>query len=136
MSNLAEAEAVLAKTRELCQVIVEHPEFANLRRRIDTFLADADAQNLFRDVSERGAELQQKQRMGLELADEEVAEFERRREALLEHEVAREFLDAQQAIRDARDTIGRHLTRTFELGRLPQAEDFQSCSCGSGCSCG
>jgi hypothetical protein len=31
--------------------------------------------------------------------------------------------------------VNRYVTRTFELGRLPAPEDFESCACDSGCGC-
>jgi len=39
MSTITE-DAILQKTRELCQAIVDQPEFQSLRRHVDTFLAN------------------------------------------------------------------------------------------------
>jgi hypothetical protein len=38
---------VLQKTRELCQTIVEQPEFKAIRQQIDTFMADEGAQSQY-----------------------------------------------------------------------------------------
>jgi cell fate (sporulation/competence/biofilm development) regulator YlbF (YheA/YmcA/DUF963 family) len=131
----AESGPVVDQTIALCQAIINDPSFGQLRRHIDAFMADDDAQTQYRELSERGAALQHKQQMGVPLENSDIQEFESRREAFLANPVAREFLSAQQAIHDIRDVVNRYVSRTFELGRLPQTEDFESCSCGSG-GCG
>jgi cell fate (sporulation/competence/biofilm development) regulator YlbF (YheA/YmcA/DUF963 family) len=133
MMNLTVEGTVLEKTQELCQALVDHPEFAALREKLEAFMADEPAQTLFRELNELGSELQYKQQQGQNLAETEIADFEKRREALLNQPVARDFFSAQQSIRDARDTINRYVARTFELGRKPEPEDLHAC--GSGCNC-
>lgn len=128
--------AILEKTIELCQTILDDPEFQAIRRQVDLFQEDDGVQAEYRDLSELGAALQEKQRAGLAPEAEAIANFERRRDAFLQNPVARGFLDAQQSMHDIRDTVSKYVTRTFELGRMPQPEDFHSCGCGSGCGCG
>ena len=43
MSNNGTPSAIIEKTLELCQTIVDQPEFKDLRRRVDAFMADEDA---------------------------------------------------------------------------------------------
>jgi len=125
---------VLAKTLELCQTILDQPEFRALQRDIETFLADEPAKQLYRTVAEKGEYLHHKQYQGLQLGDDEIAEYEQHREALMGNAVAMAFLQAQQQMRDLQDTVTKYVTKTIEIGRVPAPEDFESC--GSGCSCG
>jgi cell fate (sporulation/competence/biofilm development) regulator YlbF (YheA/YmcA/DUF963 family) len=127
---------VLQKTLELCEVILAQPEFGAMRRQLDDFMANDAAQSAYRNLSEMGAALREKHHQGAPPTPAEVETFEQQRQEFLADPVARGFLEAQQAMQDVRDTITRYVTRTFELGRKPTAEDFNSCGCGSGCGCG
>jgi len=126
--------ALLAKTRELCQTIVEQPEFQDIRKRIDTFMADESTKLQYQMVMEKGEMLQHKQQMGLPMSADEIKDFESNRDALINNPVARDFIDAQQAMQKVQESVGQHVAKTFELGRTPRDEDFQG-SCGSGCGC-
>lgn len=134
-ATAAEAN-ITTKIRELCQTILDQPEFQAMRRDIDAFLADERAQSQYQQVATQGELLQQKQQMGAPLDGNEIAEFERAREALLGNPVARAFLDAQQAMHRVQETVHQHLGKTFELGRVPEPQDLDHGSCGSGCGCG
>ncbi|MBM3880599.1 MAG: YlbF family regulator [Verrucomicrobia bacterium] len=125
--------AVLEKTLELCQTLVSQPEFLTLRRHIDTFLADDVAKGLYQAVAEKGEYLNHKQHSGTRLAPEEIADFEQQRDAMVANTVAQAFLEAQQTMQQVQQTVSRYVTKTFELGRVPAPEDFESC--GHGCSC-
>ncbi len=126
---------IIQKTRELCETILQQPEYKQMRQRIDSFLSDDKAKTQYQTVVEQGEMLQQKQQMGMPLSNEEIAEFEKKRESLVNNPVARDFLDAQQEVQNLQKSVAEHVAKTFELGRLPQTEDFDSGSCGSGCGC-
>ena|ERR1051326_3690050 len=128
-------EIILQKTRELCQAIVDQPEFRSLRRQVDEFMASEEAKQQYQLVVEKGEALQQKQQMGQALSKDEVAEFEKHREVLVGNPIARAFLDAQQEMHKVRESVGQYVAKTFELGRMPTADDFSSGSCGPGCGC-
>jgi len=125
---------IVQKTRELCQTIVEQPEFQSIRQRIDTFMADDAAKVQYQTVVEKGEMLQHKQQMGLPMSAEEITEFEKNRDALVNNPVARDFLDAQQAMQKVQESVGQYVAKTFELGRPPSEEDFHGCGSGCGCS--
>src|ERR1044072_7796654 len=125
---------VVQKTRELCQTIVDQPEFQDIRKRIDTFMADEAAKTQYQSVMEKGGMLQHKKQMGLAMSAEGIKDFENKRDALVNNPVARDFIDAQQAMQKMQESVGQHVAKTFELGRAPRDEDFQG-SCGSGCGC-
>ena len=121
---------IVQKTRELCQTIVEQPEFQSIRQRIDTFMADDAAKVQYQTVVEKGDMLQHKQQMGLPMSAEEISEFEKNRDALINNPVARDFLDAQQAMQKVQESVGQYVAKTFELGRPPSEEDFHGCGSG------
>ena len=126
---------VLEKTRELCQAIVDQPGFADMIAKTNAFMDDPEAQALYSRVLNLQESLQSRQQSGQSLTEDEIKEFEKERDALISHPVAGAFLDAQQDIQTAQQTVTKYVTRTFELGRVPNEDDFQSC-CSGGCSCG
>jgi len=132
-SNL-ENGAVLAKTRELCETIVSEPDFLTLRRNVETFLADDGARTLYQTLADKGQHLHHKQHQGVQLTRAEIDEFEQERESIMQNEVIRGFLEAQQQMQQVQETVGRYVMKAMELGRVPEEDDFASC--GQGCSCG
>ena len=123
------------KTRELCQMIVEQPEMVSIRRRIDTFMADAGARGQYDVVMTKGNALHEKQHNGQTLYGVEIADFEKHRDELLKNPTARSFLDAQEELHSLQHSIQKQLTKTFELGRVPTEADLEEGSCGHGCGC-
>ena len=121
--------------RELCQAIIDQPDFQTIRRQVDAFLADERVKVQYQELSDRGAMLQHKQQTGMPLDMTEIADFEKKREALLNSPVAQGFLAAQQAMQNVQESVSQYVTKTFELGRMPQKEDFDHGSCGHGCGC-
>jgi cell fate (sporulation/competence/biofilm development) regulator YlbF (YheA/YmcA/DUF963 family) len=135
MEATSEDTVVVQKTRELCQTLVEQPEFQNIRERIENFMSDEGARSQYQSVMEKGDALQQKQQHGMPLDNTEISEFERNREALLGNPVAREFIDAQQKMHKMQESVMQYVLKTFELGRVPAAEDFSAGDCGPSCGC-
>ena len=135
---MIEETAVTRKTRELCQAILDEPSVQALRQSIDSFMADERARAQYDGVVAKGQALQEKQQNATALTDEEIADFEQHRDALLKDPIARGFIDAQQGLREVQESIHRQVNKTFELGRLPSEEDLASgcCSDGHGCGCG
>jgi len=135
MQTTIEADVIVQKTKELCQAILDQPEYQDIRRRVDTFLANEDAKTQYRTASEKGEHLQHKQEQGVTLSKQEIEEFEKYRDAVVNNPVTRDFLDAQQEIHKVQESVTQYVTKTFELGRVPAEEDFDSGSCGHGCGC-
>ena len=135
MEATLEETMVVRKTRELCQTILEQPEFRLIRDSLDSFMASDEAKSQYQVVMEKGESLQQKQQMGLPLDNSEVVEFEKTRELLMANPVARGFLDAQQQMHKTQETVMQFVSKTFELGRVPTVEDFNSGDCGPSCGC-
>jgi cell fate (sporulation/competence/biofilm development) regulator YlbF (YheA/YmcA/DUF963 family) len=126
---------VQTKLEELCQAILAHPDYESMRLQVDRFLVDDSARGQYARVSEQGEHLHHKQSQGVPLADAEIAEFEREREALLKNPVARGFLDAQERLQDVQASVNRFVGKALELGRVPAPTDLES-GCGHGCGCG
>jgi len=134
MQTISTTSDILEKTRQLCQAIIDQPDFETIRRQVDAFLADESIKTQYQELSDRGAMLQHKQQTGMPLDMAEIADFEKRREAFLGSPVAQGFLAAQQAMQTVQESVSQYVTKTFELGRMPEQEDFDSCGHGCGCS--
>lgn len=135
MQTTTEDSVILTKTRELCQAILDQPEYESLRRDIEIFLTNDVAKEQYRSLTERGEQLQQKQNQGIRLSNDEVESFEKQREQLFNNPVARGFLDAQQSMHKMQETVTQYVGKTFELGRVPEATDFEAEHCGPSCGC-
>ena len=124
------------KTRELCETIVAQPEWTSIRNRIDAFLSDDSARGQFDEVNRKGQSLHEKQHSGEPLNGQEVAEFEKQRDALLKNPVARGFLQAQDELHGIQSSVQKYISKTLQLGHVPTAEDLkEEGSCGEGCGC-
>lgn len=123
---------VLDKTRELCETILNQPEFESMRTRIDQFLINDAARSQYQELTEQGEYLHHKQHQGVQLTQEEIEAFEKKRTALMNNPVARGFLDAQDEAFKMRDLVAKYVSKTFELGRVPGESDFEDGCCGGG----
>jgi cell fate (sporulation/competence/biofilm development) regulator YlbF (YheA/YmcA/DUF963 family) len=137
MQTALETPAVEEKIRELCQSILDRPDFTDLRRRIDAFMIDEKAKYEYQMLNDSGALLQQKQQQGVQITDEEIGRFEALRDSFMGNPVATEFMTAQQEVSRLQDNILKHVQKTFELGRVPTVEDMNDGSCcnNHGCGC-
>jgi cell fate (sporulation/competence/biofilm development) regulator YlbF (YheA/YmcA/DUF963 family) len=133
MQSTTVENVVLQKTRELCQAILDQPEYQKIRQGLEAFLANDEVRNQYQALSETGDHLQHKQQNGAQLSDEEVADFERTRQDFLNNPIARGFLDAQQEMHRVQESVTHYVNKTFELGRVPEESDFESCGHGCGC---
>lgn len=135
MPTIVEENAVLQKTKELCQTILDQPNMRSIRRRIDTFMDDTATRSEYESLVNKGQALQQKQQSSVQLTGEEIADFEQHRDRLLQNTVARDFLDAQEELHQVQQSVHHYVNKTLELGRLPTEDEVSSGSCGGGCSC-
>jgi cell fate (sporulation/competence/biofilm development) regulator YlbF (YheA/YmcA/DUF963 family) len=136
MPTTIEETPVMQKTRELCQTILDQPSMQSIRQRIDAFMGDEGTRGQYDDLVNKGQALQQKQQMAIALSGEEVAEFEKHRDALMKNQVARDFMDAQEELHQVQQSVQKYVNKTLELGRLPTEEEMSEGSCGHGCGCG
>ena len=137
MQTISEDTAILQKTKELCQAILEQPNMQSIRRRIDAFMGDEQTRGLYDGLVNKGQTLQQKQQMSMPLSGEEVSDFEQHRENLMKNPVARAFLDAQEELHQVQHSVQQYVSKTLELGRLPTEEEMSGGCCDhGGCGCG
>ena len=135
MPTQIEESAVTQKTRELCQAILDQPEIRALRKSIEVFMANDQARGHYESLMTQGELLHEKQHSGTPLTEAEINAFEKLRESFLNNPVARGFLDAQEEMQKVQKSITQYVSKTFELGRVPEESDMESGSCGSGCGC-
>ena len=134
MESTLKESPIIQKTLELCQAVTEQPDFQALKGKLDAFMRDELVKFQFQQVNELNELLQMKQRSGLALKDEEIAQFDALREELFKNPVAQGFVEAQQELQKLHDALGRFVNKTFELGRSPEYEDVFDGSC-SDCGC-
>ena len=135
MALTTEDSTIVQKTRDLCQSILDHPEFQDLRKSIDTFMADEKAKGEYQSLVEKSEELNHKQHSGVQLSPEEISAYESHRERVVGNPLAAEFIRAQQEVHGIQESVNKFLSKTFELGRVPSDEELDGGSCGSGCGC-
>lgn len=139
MSILTDDSPILTKTKELCAEIAGSPMFAELQTRVERFLGDEASRNQYREVHQMGEQLHQKQHAGIELAATEIQAFESGRDALFGNPIATEFMESQQKLEKIQKEIGKYVSMTLELGRVPTADDLAEGGCcgggGGGCGC-
>ena len=135
MQTTTQESAIQKKTVELCETITTHPDFQSLKGRIDAFLTNDSARDQYNALVEQGQTLEHRQQTGGSISQEEVADFDGKRDVVLQNPVIKDFLQAQQEIQTIQRFVSDYVTKTFELGRTPAEEDFQEGSCGSGCGC-
>jgi cell fate (sporulation/competence/biofilm development) regulator YlbF (YheA/YmcA/DUF963 family) len=123
------------KTNELCAAILEQLETGDIKKRIDTFMADPGARGQYQTLMSKGQALHEKQHQGQPLDPTEISAFEQDRESLLKNPVAVGFLDAQEQMQDLQKVVQKTVAKTIELGRIPSTEDLAEGSCGHGCGC-
>jgi cell fate (sporulation/competence/biofilm development) regulator YlbF (YheA/YmcA/DUF963 family) len=136
MQSTMEETAVMQKTKELCQTILDQPNMQDIRQRIDAFMADEQTRAQYDGLVSKGQALQQKQQAAMSLGQQEIDDFEQHREALLKNPVARGFLDAQEELHQVQQSIHQYVNKTLELGRMPTEDELGGGSCGHGCGCG
>lgn len=135
MTTQTEENAILEKTKALCQTIVDQPGLTSIRRHIDTFMADSNARGQYEAVVNKGQALHEKQAQGRQLESAEITDFEKHRDELLNNINARNFLDAREKLHEIQHSIQKYVSKTLELGRVPTPEDLEDHSCGDGCGC-
>lgn len=139
-TTVLETPSIEAKARDLCEFIVNQPEFAADRGRIESFLEDDQAQQLYRAWQEKGQELHRMSHEGLQPNEEDRNEMDRLREAVLGNEVAAEFAGAEENMNAIFGTVTKLLQKTLQLGRVPAEADLDESGCcggggGGGCGC-
>jgi cell fate (sporulation/competence/biofilm development) regulator YlbF (YheA/YmcA/DUF963 family) len=135
MALTVEDSVIVQKTKELCQSILDHPDFQSVRQNIDSFMADEKARQEYQSLVEKSEELNHKQHQGVRLSQQEISDYETQRERVVSNPVAANFIRAQQEVHGIQESVNRYLSKSLELGRVPSADELDGGSCGSGCGC-
>ena len=134
MSAVIENDVIQSKIIELCQTILDQPEFADFHDAISSFSKDEEAQDLLTELSDLSMELRQMQSMGNQIPEAKITAYDLLREKAHAHPICKPFMDTQAVVHNVQQTALQHIAKTYELGHMPQPEDF-SCGCGTGCGC-
>jgi len=132
-------DVINAKMEDLCREVINQPAFAEFKQMIEDFLVNDQALEQYNRLVDRQRMLHQKQHQGLRLTQQEIDDFEEERFQLYENPITRDFMYAQQELSKIQKTLTKYVTKTIELGRLPEESDLDEggCGCGGGgCGCG
>ena len=129
--NSATTASYKDSAKALCQSLLDDPELKDVFGAIDAFMADDAAKEAFTAMQNKAETLQMKQQSGLELSAGEVEDYNKTRDAMLDNEVAKAFVDAQERINSVHQTVGSWMSMVFEFGRMPTEEELKG-HCGSG----
>ncbi|MEO0444437.1 MAG: YlbF family regulator [Verrucomicrobiota bacterium] len=140
MNAPAQATRIQAKTRELCQTILDDASFAEAITRIQAFTQDKEAQRLYGTWQERGRAMHQLTHHGHTPTEEDVAELERCKAAVINNPTALAFEEAENQLNSIFGDVMKWVQTTLQKGRMPTEEDFASSGCcggggGGGCGC-
>ncbi len=140
MQVLSPNSAILEKTRELCELLLDSPEFHENTSKIRAFFSDDEAKSRYQHFHELSELLQQKQQAG-ELTDADINEYTDTLTALKEDSITGSFMTAEAAMNGIAQQISMHVSKTLEFGRLPTPEELEApqggcCGGSGGGSCG
>lgn len=128
-------------TTQLCNALAVSKEIIAAKAQMDLFFHNPEATKLFQEVNTYGEELRDKHLAGMPPSEEEIARFDKLRQAVIDNEFSRGFLEARQQIDEILATINTFLGMTIDLGRAPSPEEVEEnrkqaeegCSCGGHC---
>lgn len=125
---------IVEKTKELCATLLEQPEVKTICEDMNAFLANEELRSRFDVLTMQGEALGQRQQLGLEIEPEEFEKFEKERDEWMANELSQKFLEAQKRMQGLQDQIHQYVSKTFELGRVPEVHDIDyhcnDCDCG------
>lgn len=136
---------LLDATTSLCNILAQSPHIIAAKARIGLFFQNPEATKLFEEVNAYGEELRSKHLAGMPPTEEEIEKFDKLREAVVENEFARGFLEGRQSVDNLLATINQYLGMSIDMGRAPTPEEVEesakraasaSCSCGGNCKDG
>ena len=128
-------DSLTDKTRELCQFLLDDPDFGAAQRSIEAFEKDEEAQSLYEDWQRKAGELHQARHEGRELEESEIEELNGLLQQLSDHPVGSDFLEAEESINQIFKTVVKMVQKTLQNGRIPSAEEMSECCNSGGCGC-
>jgi cell fate (sporulation/competence/biofilm development) regulator YlbF (YheA/YmcA/DUF963 family) len=131
-----------SKIKELCQALLDDVQVQSAREQIDAFLDDDEAREIYASVMQKSEQLQNKQRSGLELTDDDILEYNKLRDRAFADPRVQSFQMSRGFVQEVEDKVVAYVEKTLELGRIPTEEEVvKSGGCcggggGGGCSSG
>lgn len=119
------------KARELCQFILESPDYAAAQGKVDIFDEDTEAQKLYQAWRETEMELHQQHQQGNPPTDEQITDLEMKRDAAVENSVVADFADAENTLNQIFSTVVKVVQKSLQSGTIPTDEELNEC-CNSG----
>lgn len=119
------------KARELCQFILESPDYLAAQGKIDIFDEDTGAQQLYQGWRETEMELHGKHQEGKEISDAEISDLETKRDAAMENSTVADFAEAEGSLNQMFSTVVKIVQKSLQEGSVPTDEELAEC-CGSG----
>ena len=125
---------IVAKTKELCATLLEQPEVKAMVGDINAFIANEELRSRYDVLTMQGEALAQRQQLGLNIEQDEMEKFEKERDEWMANELSQKFLNAQKRMQSLQDQIHQYVSKSFELGRVPESHDIDYCC--NDCDCG
>lgn len=144
MANTTLSPDLVRLTAALADAFAQSQPVVSARAHIGLFYQDAAATDLFRRVSEYGAQLQEKKAAGMPPGEEELAKFDQLRSDVVNNERCRSFLEAREQLDLMLATVNQYLCLAIDKGHAPTDEEVaesmtrhvSACSCGGHCKDG
>ncbi|MFI3244834.1 MAG: YlbF family regulator, partial [Akkermansia sp.] len=128
--------------QQLSAAFATSQQVTSAKARIGLFYQNQEATDMFRKVQECGEGLREKQMSGMSPSEDEIAQFDEMRQAVVSNELCTGFLESRQQIEELLGTVNQYLCLAIDLGRSPSDEEVanamqQQMQAGSGgCGCG
>ncbi|CAI6057066.1 hypothetical protein PAECIP112173_01633 [Paenibacillus sp. JJ-100] len=129
-------QIIMHKMQELCSLLLQDEGYQEMRKMIDQFAADEDATAQYERFMEKHQALEEKEHQNIELLESEIQVYEEEERALYDHPLIRRFIYAQREFSQLHQQISNYFTKSIELNRLPEPQEWgkESCGCGGSCS--
>ena len=141
MANTSLSPEVAKLAMELASAFAQSQKVVSAKARIGLFYQNPAATDLFRKVSEYGETLRNKHMEGMPPSENEIAEFDKLRQDVVNNPLCKGFLEARQELDEMLAVVNQYMVMAIEKGVAPTDEEvadamtqqMSSCSCGGHC---
>ncbi len=144
MNKTSLSPELVELAQQLSAAFAASQQVTSAKARIGLFYQNQEATDMFRKVQECGEGLREKQMSGMAPSEDEIAQFDELRQAVVANEFCTGFLESRQQIEELLGTVNQYLCLSIDLGRAPTDEEvanamqqqMQASNGGCGCGCG
>ena len=141
MANTSLSPEVAKLAMELASAFAQSQKVVSAKARIGLFYQNPAATDLVRKVSEYGETLRNKHMEGMPPSENEIAEFDKLRQDVVNNPLCKGFLEARQELDEMLAVVNQYMVMAIEKGVAPTDEEvadamtqqMSSCSCGGHC---